>query len=480
MQLIIKTALVISAFLLHHFVMWDITLHNDDFRLFPLLAIAWLAAAFATAWSIALDGQRVRAENIAIVLGGIAAWTGMAFIDGFFVRNVPLALLIVGVTSTITFGFVRMLETEDVESFMISLFPYLTLGGLFAATLTVLPWEPPQNILLLLVIMPVSLFIGVVLPSMTILFPLYIWVFANTKQRFFSLQGIVLVVFPIAAFLASSSGRDVIFSHNDPCYEVVEGKAPSYVIRQDRVCVLDGSSTLKTLEGADAASFEEIGSGYARDKYRTYYNGRPTDRLNGGTLRSLGDGYVADDKYVSYYGNVLEGSDPSTFVNLPGHYYAKDSRRAYYNGREISGADAKTFNVFNESKEYAKDAFRVYNAYKVMEDADPATFRFLDERFSRDSQRMYCNGELLKDIHVETAKRVGTSDYVRDGDIMYYCGTRVSAEVNASAFRVMPAQKESGGALAVWKDDCGTDGKTVVCNGKIQHEEDPKTFFLSK
>jgi hypothetical protein len=379
MQLIIKTVLVISAFLLHHFVMWDITLHNDDFRLFPLLAIAWLAVAFATTWSIALDGQRVRAENIAIVLGGIAAWTGMAFIDGFFVRNVLLALLIVGVTGTLTFGFVRMLEAEDIQSFMLRLFPFLTLVGLLAATLTALPWEPPQNILLLLVVIPVSLFIGVVLPSITILFPLYMWVFAKTKQRLFSLQGVALVVFPIVAFLTSSSGRDVVFSHNDPCYEVVEGKAPSYVIRQDRVCVLDGSSTLKTLEGADPRSFEEIGSGYAKDKYRAYYQ---DEKMEGSidleTFHSVDGGYALDKSYATYQGNIIDGADPSTFKKLPWDYYAMDANH------------------------------------------------------------ILCGDKILEDLDVRTAKRVGKSLYMKDDNSIYYCVTKVPETVNATAFKDDP------------------------------------------
>jgi hypothetical protein len=142
----------------------------------------------------------------------------------------------------------------------------------------------------------------------------------------------------------------------------------------------------------------------------------------------------------------------------------------------LDGADAQTFKVLAPNEEYAKDQYHVYYAGRVLEDIDTASFKFISERFSRDKNHILYNSVVLKDLNANNFQRIGTSDYMRDSDTLYYADTKVEG-VNIQNFRVLPASKESGGAIGVWEDTCGTDGKVVVCDGRIQEEEDPNTFF---
>jgi hypothetical protein len=132
----------------------------------------------------------------------------------------------------------------------------------------------------------------VVLPFVKIMFPLYVWVFIKTDKKLFTRYGAMLFIFPIVAFFTSSHGIDAIQSFGNPCYEVVEGKDPNYVIRGNNVCIVGGgmglsTSYLKPLEGADAESFEDIGSSYAKDRSNVYRYGVIVPGANPQTFKIL-------------------------------------------------------------------------------------------------------------------------------------------------------------------------------------------------
>lgn len=83
------------------------------------------------------------------------------------------------------------------------------------------------------------------------------------------------------------------------------------------------SSAVTKLEGADPATFREIGTGdYALDKNHVYYWG-----LNG-------------QDYGPYYYEVIPGADPVTFALVQGEsgIDAKDSSRSYLHGTAGAGA----------------------------------------------------------------------------------------------------------------------------------------------
>ncbi len=180
------------------------------------------------------------------------------------------------------------------------------------------------------------------------------------------------------------------------------------------------------VKGADAATFELIGTGrVGRDKndyYSFNFDGPvallvpmkvhmasfklllPLTRLTTGgdepwdMLEYLVWAYE-DKRY--YTGNkVCAIADPASFVVLP-FGYAKDSKQAYYLDQVIADADLATFQIVapdhpkNWEKNfgrYAKDAKRVYYRGKVVRDADAASFAGRDERIFMDKNRRYNQG----------------------------------------------------------------------------------------
>ncbi len=125
------------------------------------------------------------------------------------------------------------------------------------------------------------------------------------------------------------------------------------------------------IDGEDAATFEVLGPGVARDKYRTY-------------MARTG----------------LIGGDPKT--NTCSQGWCWDASQVYAQGESIPGADPKTFRVID--KIYAKDAKHVYSVRKevpnhLVAGADPETFAIVDNRYQRDAQRAFFEGALIPDSH---------------------------------------------------------------------------------
>jgi hypothetical protein len=281
MQLSIKTIFVIATFFLHYMVMRDMALHGGS-KLAPILAMVLMSSVFLTAWIILLWNRKQEwlSESMISIFLGFSLWCllfDVSFSDFF---------LLIGILSVIAFGsfmIVSLCSRYFIERFTPWLFFFAILIGSVIAVGTAIFKDELGRGFIGIFIFPSLAFAGaltyfVVLPFVKIMFPLYVWVFIKTDKKLFTRYGAILIIFPIVAFFTSSHGIDVIQSIGNPCYEVVEGKAPNYVIRGNNVCIVGGgtglsTSYLKPLEGADAQSFEDIGSGYAKDKNNVYRYG---------------------------------------------------------------------------------------------------------------------------------------------------------------------------------------------------------------
>ncbi len=290
---------------------------------------------------------------------------------------------------------------------------------------------------------------------------------------------IALLYFAVAASTIVQTTR----IKNDPCYRIIDGKPPGYIVEADRVCVPESSgqyeSYFRTLEGVDVATFEEVGAGFAKDARHVYYGDAVEDRFDPKTFRHIGNGYVADRALVAYYDRFLEGADSKTFAVFPGnYYYARDENQVYFHDRAIPRADPDSFEAIAEHEEYGRDRKNVYYSGRIVSQANPASLVFLNDRVTKDQRHVFCNGSLLDGLDAETFEQIGRSDYLRDGDTLYYCEKKVEG-IDVAAFHVLPATKsdQKNRIRAVWLDTCGTDGKSVVCDGEIWRWEDPEEFF---
>lgn len=338
---------------------------------------------------------------------------------------------------------------------------------------------------------PVEILLGLTgalfIPMISILLPLYLLDFWRRNYHQALVFALMLSGYIISALFSTTYAQETIASYQDPCYEVVEGKTGTYILKEGMVCVLrstsaHGTSVFQTLDGADAASFEVVGYGYGKDANHVFSGSEIMSSLDPKSFHAIGSDYYADDTYVLSQRSVILDADPDSFVDLPGSYYAKDKYRVYYHETPLDGADAESFQA-QESDEYAWDKNHVYYAGRRIEGANPRTFHFLKASsfydYSYDDDQVFAYDMWLKNLDIKTFERVGDSDYLKDADSLYYLDREIIG-IDAKKFRIAPVYKEAeheNESPFLSKNGCGTDDKVVICHGEVVVGANPETYF---
>lgn len=210
------------------------------------------------------------------------------------------------------------------------------------------------------------------------------------------------------------------------------------------------------IEGADSASFQDLGSGYARDSQAVYgKRHKLTERA--AQFRLLEAGYASDgEKYffadvviedqgfellaygyartrdrVFHNGAVLAGAEPRTFAMVPkGYGYARSADSVYRHGIKLAGVDAATFEIKWPSNSTALDKDRVYYNDQPIQGADPATFEQISPVYLfRDRRAVYLEGKEIVGADPLTARHSKFRSYVIDAKSVYYQGVRLERDV---------------------------------------------------
>lgn len=178
------------------------------------------------------------------------------------------------------------------------------------------------------------------------------------------------------------------------------------------------------ISGADAPSFRMLDDYYARDKHRVYSDGNAFEVRHIDTYERLGDAH-ARDKISGYFMRAeIKGSDGATFSAVNGHY-SKDAKRVFWSKYDsnlgqhapvertvvLAGADPATF-VAHEH-DYAQDAAQAYYNETIITKS-VATFRMLTEGYAIADNKVWYQGEVLKDADAATFAVLPLSD---DGNI---------------------------------------------------------------
>jgi hypothetical protein len=124
--------------------------------------------------------------------------------------------------------------------------------------------------------------------------------------------------------------------------------------------------------------------------------------------------------------------------------YSKDKNHAYYDGESIKGADVATFKVIGFG--YAKDKEHVYLGNTIIKGADPATFSVVGNVFHKS-----------RNAEVEFIEC-----YAKDKHKAYYKGAAISG-ADTNTFKVLT-------------NGYAKDKNNVYSSGKTLKEADPKTF----
>jgi hypothetical protein len=109
--------------------------------------------------------------------------------------------------------------------------------------------------------------------------------------------------------------------------------------------------------------------------------------------------YVWDDKTVYYLNGPVEGANPATFQEL-GHYWARDDQRCFFQQRQVPRADAATFRVIDQY--FAADQNHIYGfTGKILADyrEDPVP---LGGEYYVINEQIFWGGTLLADADYST------------------------------------------------------------------------------
>ena len=106
----------------------------------------------------------------------------------------------------------------------------------------------------------------------------------------------------------------------------------------------------------------------------------------------------------------IAGADAASFTEFD-TTYAKDRSNAYFDGQPIPGADATSFDVLNRGG-FAKDRSHVYQLDRPISD-DPGHFEFIDGGLSKDRAAIYwTDGGVLSDDPVHFAILSNSDHYL--------------------------------------------------------------------
>ncbi|MBP7902038.1 MAG: DKNYY domain-containing protein [Spirochaetes bacterium] len=116
-------------------------------------------------------------------------------------------------------------------------------------------------------------------------------------------------------------------------------------------------------------------------------------------------GYKNDGKKITYsvsrsnhiaFGITkveVKNADPASFEEMDDSRYGKDSNNVFFEGKQVSGADSKSFKIVGEA--HACDNKRGYYEGVVISGSEGKSFREIDRYFSADSKEVYYLGKPL-------------------------------------------------------------------------------------
>lgn len=150
------------------------------------------------------------------------------------------------------------------------------------------------------------------------------------------------------------------------------------------------------VESADAATFSSLSSGFARDKFSVYRNGRLIKGAEPSSFRVVNDSLAVDAHHVIQGYSIVEGADPATFHLLDRNPWAQDKNDYYFGGVAIHACDAATFKFLDDI--WAVDAKCVYWLSSKIPDADTSTFTVVGGGFAKDIRHVYKGARIQEGV----------------------------------------------------------------------------------
>lgn len=215
----------------------------------------------------------------------------------------------------------------------------------------------------------------------------------------------------------------------------------------------------RVIANADAASFQILGNGYAKDRNNVYLDGQVLRYVDPYTFRLIGGGngnatagevvggrghdtegyydnrnhnndhngrrpfnprYVISSFDVYFDGRKVDGAFASSFKDM-GNGYGKDSFSVYYYGEKLPGSNSNTFKILEDG--YAKDSFTVY-FYGEKTKGSASTFKVLGDGYAKDAFDVFYYGEKVNGA-IPNSFKVDRDGYAHDAFHTYYYGRKL-------------------------------------------------------
>ena len=175
------------------------------------------------------------------------------------------------------------------------------------------------------------------------------------------------------------------------------------------------------LPDADAESFEELGFGYARDRYHVYYLGEVLEFVDPSSFK-------VDARFTRLHktGVAAQASVPRTTPPAnQGKAPAATSPQGGAKGLDIEGALGLGP---SEAGEYlVKDGVVTYEG-RTVEGADAASFEALKAGYARDRRHGYYKGTVISNAIGGKHFSYSGDDYATDGLHTYFKGKEVNRD----------------------------------------------------
>lgn len=181
--------------------------------------------------------------------------------------------------------------------------------------------------------------------------------------------------------------------------------------------------------------------------------------------------YAKDKNRVYYLGREVEGADPRTFTAIH-QRWGKDKKHVYVDGKPVPGADPRSIAVIDPERHFVKDKNAIYDPYRgrIIPTADPASFK-LTGPYGKDKQQVWlmegkATFTLLPGVKSKNFKLLAPPHYATDGRLVVYMDTVIEG-ADAGSFK----------ADADWPE-YSRDKAHVYYKGKSIPGADPATFAV--
>ncbi len=172
------------------------------------------------------------------------------------------------------------------------------------------------------------------------------------------------------------------------------------------------------LPDADAATFRELGFGYAKDRYNVYRHGEILEFVDPSTFR-------VDARFTRRHrlGTPLQSPRTAATERPTTHKAAAESPTKRRGTIDLLGSLEP-----DESGEYKVTPDGVTYEGQPVKGADAATFEVLKAGYARDRRAAYYHGRRIRNAFGGKRFRYLTDDYATDGVRTYFKGNEVSRD----------------------------------------------------